>query len=200
MIAGTSGCPAGWRPAIGTVFDSWPQLGTRECADYSGCKWAGCFSQISAGWSASTCRRGSTWRDYGPGTDFLCRWTEATVAKWSMAATWDRDPTIQRKQVEVMVEGRPGATVTVNVGDVCKDSDCAGCCSKNTGNGAWTMIDMEKVPASRLLGFSYGAPGFDINSVATPAHNGLRPGAGAGAMPLCFRVVREQMPDLPALV
>jgi hypothetical protein len=69
------------------------------------------------------------------------------------------------------------------------DSDCGGCCSQNTGSGKWTLIDLEKWPASRLLGFDPNAPGFDINNVNTPSAGSSRPGAPSSVMPLCFRDV-----------
>jgi hypothetical protein len=107
-----------------------------------------------------------------------------------MAATWDRDTRLQGATLEVMVEG--GSRVTrVSVQDVCSDSDCNGCCSRNTGNGAWPLIDIEKWPALDLLGnFDPNAANFDINSVQKPLATGRRPGAPEGSvMPLCFRRV-----------
>ena len=90
-----------------------------------------------------------------------------------------------------MVEGVPGRTTVVNVLDVCNDSDCTGsdpnCCSKNTANGKWKMIDLEVGPASKLYGF-------DANTVDIGSYNwrqatgtkGVRDGA-PNSSPLCYR-------------
>ncbi|KXZ41007.1 hypothetical protein GPECTOR_997g267 [Gonium pectorale] len=89
-----------------------------------------------------------------------------------------------------MVQGSSSRTVTVNMIDVCSDSDCDGCCSKNTGNGAYKLIDLEKWPASQLLGFNPNADNFDINDVSKPTARNLRPGApGDSVMALCYRDV-----------
>ena len=70
------------------------------------------------------------------------------------------------------------------------DSDCGGCCSANTGRGKYTLIDLEKWPASALLGFSTTSPSFDINNVAMPTAAGKRPGAPElSVMPLCYKVL-----------
>jgi hypothetical protein len=63
-----------------------------------------------------------------------------------MAATYDQDNALLGKTLQIMVEGVPGRTATVNVRDVCSDSDCDGCCKTNTGNKAWKLIDIEKWP------------------------------------------------------
>lgn len=105
-----------------------------------------------------------------------------------MAATWDQDASLLNSRIQVVVEGQPGRAVAVNVMDVCSDSDCNGCCSKNTGNGAYKLIDLEKWSAVALLGnFDPSRADFDINSVQKPAADGLRPGAPGYVMPLCYR-------------
>jgi hypothetical protein len=63
-----------------------------------------------------------------------------------MAATYELDNVLLGKTLQIMVEGVPGRTVTVNVKDVCADSDCNGCCKANTGNKAWKLLDIEKWP------------------------------------------------------
>lgn len=76
--------------------------------------------------------------------------------------------------------------------DVCNDNDCGGCCSQNTGNGAYPLIDLEKWSALDLLGnFDPNAANFDINSVPKPTAGALRPATAttASMMPLCFREV-----------
>ena len=89
------------------------------------------------------------------------------------------------RKLEVMVQGKDN-TVQVNVKDTCADADCEGCCSQNTGDGKWTLIDIEKWPASELLGFDPDTA--DVNDVS-PSAKGKRPGAGGGVMALCYRDV-----------
>jgi hypothetical protein len=81
---------------------------------------------------------------------------------------------------------------TVRMMDVCNDNDCGGCCSRNTGNGAYKLIDLEKWAALDLLGnFDPNVPTFDINNVAKPAAGNLRPATDTTRqmMPLCYRRV-----------
>ena len=198
----TNGCPAGWLPAVGTLYDSWPKPGTTECTAYSGCYWAGMFSRVSPGPmsfasgsrtctnACHTARDGSRaqWLDGGDGS-FCCRWPEATVRNWAMGSTWDRDPALLGRRLEVMVAGRTTRTVSINMQDVCADSDCSGCCSRNTGSGRWKLIDIEKWPASSLLGFDTSSSSFDINTVAKPSTSYSRAGTPAGLLPLCYRDV-----------
>ncbi|KAG2485983.1 hypothetical protein HYH03_015306 [Edaphochlamys debaryana] len=159
----TKGCPPGWSPAVGTPYDAWPKPGTKECVQYSGCKWAGMFNSIDGGGSEpGSCRNGAQWLDGGMG-DMACRIPESLVRSWSMAATYDRDRALLGRRLEVMVEGAPERSVVVEVMDVCSDDDCDGCCRDNTGDGRWRLIDLEKWPASQLLGFSPAGEKFDIN-------------------------------------
>jgi len=203
----SGGCPAGWQAAVGTLYDIWPKPGTRECVQYSGCKWAGLFSRISAGplynppavCNPSTCLtrtfNGVQYRAQclnGGNGEVACRWPESAVRAWRMAATYDQDAALLGRSLEVMVEGRPDRKVQVNVQDVCNDNDCAGCCRTNTGNRRYKLIDIEKWPALDLLGnFDPNSPSFDINNVQKPMATGRRPGAPEGSvMPLCYRVLQ----------
>jgi hypothetical protein len=108
-----------------------------------------------------------------------------------VAATYGRGLALLNKAVSVMVEGRdPASAVAVNVVDQCANADCGGCCAKNTGNGRYPLIDLEKWPASKLLGFNPSAPGFDVNDLDLPPNSkGQRPGAPQSVMPLCYKIV-----------
>jgi len=198
---------------VGTLYDSWPKPGTLEClpesmGGYNGCKWAGLFSTLSAGplFSAQPvcdANRCLSYRDLTGVThraqclagdqrslEVACRWPEASVRSWKMAATWNVNPALLNSRLQVMVEGNPTRTATVSVMDVCSDSDCNGCCRTNTGNGAYKLIDLEKWAALDLLGnFDPNSPTFDINNVQKPAAGALRPGAPSYVMPLCYRRV-----------
>lgn len=97
--------------------------------------------------------------------------------------------------MEVIVEGAPQRVATVRVMDVCNDDDCrdangVGCCTKNTGNGAFKLIDLEKWAALDLLGnFDPNAATFDINNVVKPSAGSSRAPAPSYVMPLCYRRV-----------
>ena len=97
-------------------------------------------------------------------------------------------PLTRNKKVQVKIAGQT-KTVDVNVKDVCGDPDCENCCKTNTGGYKWRLMDLEKHPASMLLGFDYSSRSFDINDVATPSQGGLRPGAPDGVMALCYKVL-----------
>jgi hypothetical protein len=174
--------------------------------DYSGCKWAGLFKSISSGplfsalpvcnpifcltrnWAGVTYRAQCLAGDQRS-WEVACRWPESAVRAWKMAATWDRDSALLGSTLEVMVEGQT-RVARVNVQDVCRDEDCGNCCSTNTGNKAYTLIDLEKWAALDLLNLDPISATFDINNVAKPLAFGLRPGAPEGSvMPLCYRQV-----------
>jgi hypothetical protein len=116
-----------------------------------------------------------------------CRWPEDLVAKMRMAAS-TKNSKLFGKKLQVRIQGS-SRQITVNVGDYCADSDCGGCCSKNTGRGKYELLDLEKWSASRLLRFD-AATIKDISSVNYPTSEGLRPGAPeSDVMPLCYRVI-----------
>ncbi|PNH10862.1 hypothetical protein TSOC_002400 [Tetrabaena socialis] len=180
------GCLAGWLPAAGTAFDSWPRPNTVECKDYAGCFWAGRFKAAGPD-QRSPCPSLSLRLDGGNGS-MACRYPPEVVKRWNMAATYNMDASLLGRKLEVMVQGGQ-RVVTVNVKDICSDLDCDGCCKANSGNKAWKLIDLEKGPASQLLGFDTSSPRFDINDVPYPGHGGKRQGANPGAMALCYRDV-----------
>ena len=68
----------------------------------------------------------------------------------------------------------------------------AAAAARNSGNSAYALLDLEKWPASSLLGFDPTPSNFDINNVVMPSSAGKRPAMGTNAanvMPLCFRDV-----------
>lgn len=103
-----------------------------------------------------------------------------------MASTWDKDAALLGKTVDVMVQGG-SKYVRVNVGDVCADSDCSGCCSKNAGKGKYKLIDIEKWPAAALLGFNHSSKNFDVNNIKYPSAEGKR--TVQNVIPLCYKIV-----------
>ncbi|KAG2491580.1 hypothetical protein HYH03_010147 [Edaphochlamys debaryana] len=188
-------CPSGWFPAVGTIYDSWPKPGSKECVDYSGCQWAGQFFKIDGG--SGPCINGAQWLDGGNG-DYACRFPESTVRSWSIAATYMLDDRLLGRKLQVMVENRPAVTTVVNVRDVCSDDDCDGCCAANTGGATWRLIDIEKWPASTLLGFNPSSGSFDINNVDIPTASGMRPGAPEDSAAPSTRIAPAAQPPATA--
>ena len=179
-------CPKGWKKASGTIFDSWPKPGSTECIKYSGCKWAGEFANIDSGNKQCCCLHGAQWLDGGTGK-FACRFNQTMVKEMRVAATWDQQDKLLGKQVEIMIADQTATTVLANVLDLCKDSDCGGCCKKNTANGKYKLLDLEAQVACDLLGLNYSDPNFDVNNLNTPVNK--RPKVNHGTMPLCYKVV-----------
>ncbi len=90
--AGANGCPSGWLPAIGTVYDSWPKASSSECSAFNGCTWAGQFALINGG-SPPNCLRGAQplQAPNGGSSTVACRFPEATVRSMNIASTWEFD-------------------------------------------------------------------------------------------------------------
>lgn len=94
-------CPAGWLPAVGTLYDSWPAPGTTECIDYSGCEWAGQFNNIDPG-DGKPCNRGAKWLSGGlQPPNFACRFPQSLVKKWNVAATYKLDNALLGRKLQV---------------------------------------------------------------------------------------------------
>ena len=75
----------------------------------------------------------------------------------------------------------------MNVKDVCNDDDCDGCCSQNSSNGRYKLLDLEAQVASVLFGLDYSDLEFDVNEIDTPPNR--RAGAWRDTFPLCYKVV-----------
>lgn len=74
---------------MGTIYDSWPKPGTRECVEFSGCDWAGQFASLDAGPAKGPagCRPPAVWMDGGDGS-MACRCVcklRAAAAVWLRA-------------------------------------------------------------------------------------------------------------------
>jgi len=205
------GCLKGWLPASGTLYSSWPQPGSRECIVYDGCKWAGMFSSLYAGYGKGNCVKGAKYLSGGNGTKKACRFTPKTVKAMRMGSTSGKDfKRLKGKTLEVMIEGNPNnKTTKITIRDSCSDTDCpsdncngkyAGCCSKHSDNYKYTLLDLEANPASDLLGMDLtvedvGGP-FQQEKMPLWAQN-FRPGlpsciSGNFTMPLCYRIVKKK--------
>jgi len=119
------------------------------------------------------------------------RYSDELIKSWSVAATYGKRFALLGRKLAVMVEGdATNTSVTVNVIDKCANRDCGGCCRRNSGRKTWQLLDLEKWPASQLLGFDPTPADFDINEVVSPSAAGLRRKAPeSDVMPLCYKDV-----------
>lgn len=116
-----------WRLANVTWYTSWPDPGSEECIAYNGCRWAGYFAgvdgQRSEEWVAARNIAAVHQDDFG---DLEGRWL-----------------TIRNRET--------GNTMDVQVLDLCADSDCNGCCTRNLGDEGF-LIDLESHTSERFWG------------------------------------------------
>jgi hypothetical protein len=123
--AGTGGAAGtgAWRTANLTWYTSYPDPGSEECIYYNGCTWAGYFAALQG------------------------QQTEEWVKANNIAAVHSKDfPTYKLKTFRL----RQGSLeIDVTVYDMCADSDCDGCCTKNSASTGF-LIDIEKYTAERF--------------------------------------------------
>ncbi len=113
-----------WQEATLTHFESYPDPGSSECIDFSGCDYAGYFAAF-------------------PGT----QQTEAWVQSHNIAAVHSDDFAQLKGKTLRLREG--GRRIDVKVYDLCADSDCDGCCTRNRAATGF-LIDLEINTADRF--------------------------------------------------
>ncbi len=112
-----------WRAANLTNFTSYPEPGSEECEDFNGCQWAGHFAFVDG------------------------QQSEAWVASHNIAAVHSDDADAYAlKTLRVREDGRE---LDVVVYDMCSDSDCSGCCTRNASETGF-LIDLESYTAERF--------------------------------------------------
>jgi hypothetical protein len=106
----TPGCPSGWSIAVGTLYDSWPKPGSKECTAYEGCKWAGMFSwKYLPGGVPPSCISGAQLLPAPDNSsDIQCRFPESLVKTWNMAATYELDQALLGKKVGTVMSEAQG--------------------------------------------------------------------------------------------
>ncbi len=116
-------CEGDWQSARLTNYESYPDPGSVECVKYNGCKWAGQFYGVQG-------KKSEKW-----------------VARNNIAAVHQKH---WRKYGGKSLRLRQGnREIIVKVLDLCSDSDCAGCCTKNLGGDGY-LIDIEKHTMQRF--------------------------------------------------
>jgi hypothetical protein len=123
-VAAASTSPITWRNANLTWFTSYPDPGSEECIEYNGCTWAGYFAALDG------------------------QQPESWVAANNIAAVHEKDfNTYKLKTLRLRQNGRE---IDVKVYDMCSDSDCDGCCTRNAGGSNGFLIDLESYTKDRF--------------------------------------------------
>ncbi len=122
-----SGNPPGlvWHKASLTNFESYPDPGSEECIEYSGCDYVGEFAFVSS------------------------KQPESWVKAHNIAAVHSKDS--GKYKLKTLRLQKNGKQIDVTVYDECADSDCSGCCTANAQPSGF-LIDLEKYTAQRFGG------------------------------------------------
>ena len=112
-----------WRNAVLTWFTSYPDPGSEECLEFNGCTWAGQFAALDG------------------------KQPESWVKAQNIIAVHEKDFSKYRLKTFRLKQGTH--TIDAKVYDMCSDSDCNGCCTKNAGSTGF-LIDVEKYTAERF--------------------------------------------------
>ncbi len=119
-----------WYKAHLTWYQSYPDENSEECIAYSGCDYAGQFAFL----------------DY--------QQSEKWVKKNNIVAVHsDHGKWLGREDLQLRVDLEdPESEIIGTVYDVCSDSDCSGCCSRNAGETGY-LIDLE-INTLRRMGYT----------------------------------------------
>ena len=121
-----------WNKAYPTWYISWPDPGSEECVVYNGCEWAGYFAGLED------------------------QQTEQWVSEHNIISIHEKD--WDKYKLKTFRLRQNGRTIDAVVYDMCSDSDCDGCCTKNAGNLGF-LIDVESYTCERLTGSKEGCDG-----------------------------------------
>jgi len=106
-----------------TNFESYPDPDSDECKEYNGCKWAGQFAFVDG-------KKSESW-----------------VKKHNIVAVHEKDGDKYALHKLRLKQG--SKTIDVTVYDECSDSDCDGCCTRNSKQTKF-LIDIEKYTMQRF--------------------------------------------------
>jgi hypothetical protein len=113
----------GWRNANLTWYTSYPEPGSEECTEYNGCEWAGQFAALDE-------KKPESW-----------------VSANNIAAVHGKDFDAYKLKTLRLRSG--DRQIDVRVYDKCADSDCSGCCTRNSSETGF-LIDLESHTAERF--------------------------------------------------
>lgn len=138
----------GYKTAYATGYNSYPDPGSNECINYSGCQYLGQFA-------------------YYEGTMTREQVQSTNIVSMFVSSYGDAGP-YKRKKLELR-DPDTGRTLVVQVLDTCGDHDCPGqnvglngqrfpgCCSANASFGDGTLIDLERSTAERFYNRKFNA-------------------------------------------
>jgi hypothetical protein len=112
-----------WRKANLTNFTSYPDPNSDECKHYNGCKWAGQFAFVDG-------KKPESW-----------------VKAHNIIAIHSKDAGKYKLKTLRLKQG--SHEIDAKVYDECSDSDCNGCCTKNSRSTKF-LIDIEKYTMRRF--------------------------------------------------
>ena len=105
-----------WRSGSLTEFESYPDPGSEECVEFSGCEYVGEFAACAG-------KKSEEW-----------------VAAHHIAAVF---PDFDALALHDLCLRAGDSYLVVTVLDACSDDDCDGCCTENLGD-AEQLVDLEK--------------------------------------------------------
>ncbi len=126
---GASGSETEWNKARLTNYESYPDPGSEECIEYNGCQWAGYFAALDG------------------------QQTEEWVKENNIIAVHEKD--FETYKLKTFRLRKNGAEIDAVVYDMCSDSDCDGCCTKNAGSTGF-LIDIEINTMARFNNYGSG--------------------------------------------
>jgi hypothetical protein len=112
-----------WRSGSHTYYESYPEDGSQECEQFSGCEYRGQFAACGGE------RKPEEW-----------------VAAHNIVSAF---PDFRDLELHDLCLRQDGQMIVVTVYDTCGDNDCDGCCSRNKGD-ADQLIDIEKYTEQRF--------------------------------------------------
>jgi hypothetical protein len=122
-----------FRKANLTNFESYPDPGSEECREFNGCFWAGQFAFVDG-------KKPLSW-----------------VMSHNIIAVHERDG--NRYRLKTFQLKKNNRTINAKVYDVCGDSDCNGCCTRNARRNNVQppfLIDIEKFTMQRFNNMGSG--------------------------------------------
>ncbi|XP_037046948.1 uncharacterized protein LOC119081817 [Bradysia coprophila] len=123
MENSSGGSPSEWNRADLTNYESYPDPNSDECLNYNGCLWAGYFAFVSG-------QQPETW-----------------VRANNIIAVHSKDAA--KYQLKTLRLRQGTNQIDAKVYDMCADSDCNGCCTRNSQNTGF-LIDIEKYTKERF--------------------------------------------------
>ena len=112
-----------WREANLTYYESYPEKGSEECLNFSGCEWEGMFAAVDG------------------------KMSEFWVKNHKIISIHSKD--FEKYKLKTFRITQGPKSIDAKVYDMCADSDCDGCCTENAGDVGF-LIDMERYTAEKF--------------------------------------------------